>query len=286
MSSEDIAILQVTMANLEITDLTNRKAKLEVKTIAYVNTETQANEELKGIKNGVVGLDTEFVKRALGGDEKLIDDIPTMAPALKKAARTALQYIQSIKGDFEPNWERAGLCLVQIAHEDKAILISPLIIKAGAGLISDAAILWEDVRVDAKNLVDAGLMTRLWQAESRKDDAFTFMGLDTAAKLALDIEMDKTYQKGVNWKEEPHQAQLTYAALDAVVGLRLFQKLDPMLKTIADQEDVVFSTSWYTFNSCMGEPMRTRKSIRGADIPWSTKDCTWFSSGKFQGKYF
>ncbi|KAJ7718162.1 hypothetical protein B0H16DRAFT_1797865 [Mycena metata] len=115
------------------------------------------------------------------------------APA-KTAAKTALQYLESTRQDFTIDWEHAGLCLVQIAHERKVwvlnmtrmrafptelqhILTSENIIKAGAGLPSDATVLWEDLRVDIKNMADVGLMTRLWHVDSHQDDGFSFMAL-------------------------------------------------------------------------------------------------------------
>jgi len=100
------------------------KAQLAVTAIAYITSEDQANQELQTIQHGTVGLDTEFVKRILDGEERLIDEIPTMPPAFKKAARTALQYLQSLRENFEPDWEKAGLCLVQIAHENKVWVLN------------------------------------------------------------------------------------------------------------------------------------------------------------------
>jgi len=88
-------------------------------------------------------------------------------------------------------------------------MTSNLITKAGAGLLSDAMVLWEDVRVDIKNMADVGLMTRLWHADTHREEAFSFMALDTAANVVLNVVMDKTYQKGVDWKVDPHEAQIT-----------------------------------------------------------------------------
>ncbi|KAJ7728777.1 hypothetical protein B0H16DRAFT_1470362 [Mycena metata] len=243
------------------------------------------------------GLDTESVKQVATGEEKIIEQLTSMGSPFKKAAKTAIQYLAAARPDFEVDWEHAGLCLVQIAHNRKVwvlnmtrmkgfpeelrrILTSQSIVKASAGLPSDAVVLWEDTRVDVKNMADVGLMTRLWRAESHQEDAFTFLALETAAKDVLGIDMDKTYQKGVDWKVDPHEAQITCrrqslssktelksyldATLDAVVSLRLHEKLDPELQEANKDDAVTFSPSGYTFGSCMGEMMRQKKSTSTA----------------------
>ncbi|KAJ7746071.1 ribonuclease H-like domain-containing protein [Mycena metata] len=286
MSRGDIAILEMTLIAM---------AQLDVNTVCYVTSKEHANNELRQIQEGVIGLDTEFVKRVATGEEKIIEQLTSMGSPFKKAAKTAIQYLEAARPDFEVDWEHAGLCLVQIAHNRKVwvlnmtrmkafpeelrrILTSQSIVKAGAGLPSDAVVLWEDARVDVKNMADVGLMTRLWRAESHQEDAFTFLALETAAKDVLGIDMDKTYQKGVDWKVDPHEAQITCrrqslssktelksyldAALDAVVSLRLHEKLDPELQEANKDDAVTFSPSWYTFGSCMGEMMRQKNDVR------------------------
>lgn len=75
------------------------------------------------------------------------------------------------------------------------------------------------------------------------------------------------------------------AAIDAIASLRLLETLSVAL---AEKEKVigkVIPSSWYTFNATEGEPTRVELSYRGAVIVWSTRDCSWYSGGKFQG-YF
>ncbi|KAJ7037578.1 ribonuclease H-like domain-containing protein [Mycena alexandri] len=237
MSLADIAILESTLVAM---------SELEVGSIAYLTGEAQTNEHLKSVLCGVVGLDTEFVKRELAGDEKEVDKLTVMPPPFKKVARTALQYLESKREGYSPDWDHTGVCLIQLAYKSKVwvinltkmrelprelarILTSPSITKAGAGILSDATVLWEDLRMDINNMADVGLMTRLWHVDEHWDDQFTHMALDSAAKEVLGVSMDKTYQKGVNWKLDPHEAHITYAALDAVASLRLYEKLDPEL---------------------------------------------------------
>ncbi|KAJ7717855.1 ribonuclease H-like domain-containing protein [Mycena metata] len=294
MSEPDFAIMETSLVAM---------AKLGVEAVTYLTNEIQANEELRSIENGVVGFDTEFVKRVLVGDEDMINEIPTMAVPYKKAARTAFQLLEARRPGFVPDWEHAGLCLVQIAHGNRVwvlnicrikaipselqrILTSTAITKSGAGVSNDAMVLWEDARIQVNQMADVGLMTRLLQVDIHPDDAFTHLALETAATDILNITMDKTYQKSVNWKLDPHEAHIAYAALDAVVSLRIFERLDVELSAVKQRHDVVFSKTWYTFNSTLGEPVRSRKSVRNEDIPWSTKDCSWFSGGKFQGRYY
>ncbi|KAJ7029815.1 ribonuclease H-like domain-containing protein [Mycena alexandri] len=294
MAPDDVSAMETMLVGMVV---------LQADTISYFIDKAMANEALRPIVQGTVGIDTEYVRRELTGEERIIDEMPTMAAPVKKAGRSAIQYLESIRPGFLPDWDHAGICLIQIAYERQVwvfnltrmrafpaelrrILTSPLILKAGAGILSDAAVLWEDVRVEVKNMADVGLMTRLWRAEDNPDDGFNHMALDAAASEAFGVTMDKRYQKGVDWKLDPHEAHITYAALDAVVSLRLYEKLDGELRLANSGGNSTFSTAWYSFNSVMGEATRSRLSVRNADIPWSTKDCTWFAAGKFQGKHY
>ncbi|KAJ6517093.1 hypothetical protein DFH09DRAFT_1287851 [Mycena vulgaris] len=100
------------------------------------------------------------------------------------------------------------------------------------------------------------------------------LSLNNAAAEVLGISVDKLYQKGVNWKREPHDAHKLYAALDAVISLRLYENLAPVLQADGASQGKAVPEDWYTFNSTMGETVRTRLSVRGEEVPWSTKDCS------------
>lgn len=75
------------------------------------------------------------------------------------------------------------------------------------------------------------------------------------------------------------------AAIHAAVSVRLYEKLAPALlaKTASTGKEIPIG--WYTYNMMEGEVIRLEKSCRGAVIPWSTRDCSWYGAGKFQG-YF
>ncbi|KAJ7768502.1 ribonuclease H-like domain-containing protein [Mycena metata] len=294
MTEEDEAALTASMIVM---------GALNIITVIYVTTEAQANTELAAVVEGAVGFDTEFVKRTLYGDEKIIDDMPTMSPSAKKTARLAIQYLKSRSPLFGIDWTKTGLCLVQIAQGEvvwvlnmnriksypsqlRRILESDNIAKTGAGIASDGFVIWEDLRTNTKNLVDVGLMTRLWGVNKRKDEPYSNLALETAAAEILEITIDKTYQKNVDWKVEPNKAQIIYAAIDAAAALRLHKILTVELAQDEVDFAVKIPTDWYTFNFTLGEAMRTRKSVRDVEIPWSMKDCTWFSNNKFQGRYY
>lgn len=184
------------------------------------------------------------------------------------------------------------------------ILSSKAIIKVGVGIASDAQVFWEDTHINLINMVDAGLMARLVNVEKHQEEPYTNLSLNNAAAEVLGISVDKLYQKGVNWKREPHDAhklcepnvviieckELTYsltdAALDAVISLRLYENLAPVLQADGASQGKAVPEDWYTFNSTMGETVRTRLSVRGEEVPWSTKDCSWYSGNKYQGKHF
>ncbi|KAJ7039394.1 ribonuclease H-like domain-containing protein [Mycena alexandri] len=276
---------------------------LNVATVIYLTTEVQANEELASITEGVVGFDTEFVKRVLYGDEEIIDGLPIMGASAKKTARLAIQVLESRLATFSIRWDNTGICLVQIARGDKVwvlnmnrirafptelrrIIESPNISLAGAGIISDGAVIWEDLRCNARSLVDVGLMARLAAVENHQEEPFSNLGLEVAMLEVMDIVIDKTFQKNVNWKAEPNKAHLLYAAIDAAASLRLYGDLAPEMKEEEEDLETTFSPEWYTFNCTFGEATRTKRSVRGAEVPWSTRDCTWYANNKFQGKYY
>ncbi|KAJ7018226.1 ribonuclease H-like domain-containing protein [Mycena alexandri] len=294
---------------------------LNIATVTYITTESQANDELARIVDGVIGFDTEFVKRILYGDEAIIDSMPLMGSSAKKTARLAMQYLESRQPLFSVQWEKTGLCLVQLAQgeavwvlnmnrikgklqcetlcashttyrppafpsELQRIIESPVIIKAGAGILSDGVVIWEDLRSNARNLVDVGLMARLWGVTNHQEEPFSNLALDAATIEVLGIAIDKTFQRSVNWKMEPNRAHIIYAAIDAAAALRLHEALAPDMAAEDADPETTFSADWYTFNSTFGEATRTKRSIRGAEIPWSMKDCSWYSNNRFQGKYY
>ncbi|KAJ7021219.1 ribonuclease H-like domain-containing protein [Mycena alexandri] len=246
---------------------------LNVATVIYLTTEVQANEELASITEGVVGFDTEFVKRVLYGDEEIIDGLPIMGASAKKTARLAIQVLESRLATFSIRWDNTGICLVQIARGDKIwvlnmnrirafptelrrIIESPNISLAGAGIISDGAVIWEDLRCNARSLVDVGLMARLAAVENHQEEPFSNLGLEVAMLEVMDIVIDKTFQKNVNWKAEPNKAHLLYAAIDTAASLRLYEDLAPEMKEEEEDLETTFSPEWYTFNLLPPVPAR------------------------------
>ncbi|KAJ7654016.1 ribonuclease H-like domain-containing protein [Mycena polygramma] len=285
------------------------KGNLGMDRVVYVVTEQAANEELKHIKRGSVGFDTEFGKRIMSPTEKSIFDMKAPNTAAKKTAKSIVQYLELIsdKG-YQIKWENAGLCIVQISagattwvlnmkrikgkpsafneqtttnfqqalpHELERILTSPEIVLAGAGLTSDVSVIWEDLRIDMQELADVGLMTRLWKPEEHAEESFQNLALEQAAQEVLGITIDKSRQKNVDWKSNLSDADIIYAAIDAAVSLRLYERLE---KKLAEKEDTIgkrIPRSWYSYNMTEGEVTRIDQSYNGKVIPWSMRDCSW-----------
>ncbi|KAJ7041714.1 hypothetical protein C8F04DRAFT_1176807 [Mycena alexandri] len=256
-----------------------------------------ANEILTGIEKGVVGFDTEFTKRIPSSTDQIILDMEAPSPTAKKAAKAILQYLELVseKG-YQTDWEKAGLCTIQIATalpvELKRILESPEILLAGAGLLSDTTVIWEDLHIDMKQLTDVGLMTRLWKPEARDEEGFQHLALDSATKDVLQITIDKSKQSLIDWRKEPSESDITCkretnyhtdAAIDTAVSLRLFEFLSPALVKKEQAMGKQIPASWYTYNMTEGEPTRINRSHKGAVIPWSFRDCTWWMANKFKG---
>ncbi|KAJ7441875.1 hypothetical protein FB451DRAFT_1190851 [Mycena latifolia] len=263
------------------------KDKLGFSTIKYITSEDEANIELAAITGGAVGFDTEFAKHILYGDEETIDKLPTMGHTAKKNARQAIQHLERLAPNFSIKWDNIGLCMIPAYPEElRRIMTSKDISKVGVGITNDALVIWEDLRTDLKTLIDIGLLTKLWTVEKHIEEPLAITGLEQAAKEILDITIDKSFQKTVDWKATPTEAHKLYAALDAGVALRLYERLGQAMASEKAEKGEVIPPGWYTFNSMMGEAMRTRLSVRGLEVAWSTKECTWYSANKFQGKYF
>ncbi|KAJ7681328.1 hypothetical protein B0H17DRAFT_1138483 [Mycena rosella] len=77
--------------------------------------------------------------------------------------------------------------------------------------------------------------------------------------------------------------QLTSAATDASVVLRLYPKLVIALENKQRELRLSIPRNWYSMDSRYGELMRRHPTIQGEILPWSVKDCYWYHAGKFQG---
>ncbi|KAJ7017269.1 hypothetical protein C8F04DRAFT_1279756 [Mycena alexandri] len=170
--------------------------------------------------------------------------------------------------------------------ELRCILTFDTILKIGVGIVNDAQVIWEDLRTDANHLVDVGLMAKLWNIDKHQEEDFTPLNLGAAASEVLNITVDKVYQKDFDWKGDLNSAHRMYAALNAAVSLRLYEKLRPALESKEMELGKAIPSQWFSFNARLGEPTRRMKSVRGVELPWSTRDCTWYSVGKFQGCQF
>jgi hypothetical protein len=76
------------------------------------------------------------------------------------------------------------------------------------------------------------------------------------------------------------------AALDAAISLRLYETALLNLQSISVEIGRSIPPDWYTFNTRLTEAVRLKLSVRDVEIPWSARDCTWYSAGKFQGRHF
>ncbi|KAJ6555576.1 hypothetical protein DFH09DRAFT_1084757 [Mycena vulgaris] len=109
---------------------------------------------------------------------------------------------------------------------------------------------------------DPALILALVNVEKYQEEPYTNLSLNNAAAEVLGISVDKLYQKGVNWKREPHDAHKLYATLDAVISLHLYQNLAPVLQADGASQGKAVPGDWYTFNSTMGETTRDANNYR------------------------
>ncbi|KAJ7221922.1 ribonuclease H-like domain-containing protein [Mycena rebaudengoi] len=289
-------------------------------TIIYLNDEQSVNDTLSEIVDGVVGFDTEYVARIPTWEEAIIEHAFSVVPGSKKSALLGWQLIEAATSDsFTVAWDNIGLCVVQIARDNmawvinirsmkafpselKRVLTSPNIVKAGVGLLNDMHVLWRDIRIELKQMVDVGLMARLLLAPSFGDTAFSNLSMQETAAYILHCRVDKADQTS-DWKGRLSDSQikcegyrlarnmmLTHrlrdAAIDAVASLRIYSEVAPALFVKGEKLGKSIPAEWYSFNSTYGEPMRTTRNIHSEEVAWSVKDCPWWFSNKFQGYFY
>ncbi|KAJ7131527.1 ribonuclease H-like domain-containing protein [Mycena crocata] len=273
--------------------------------VHYLTSKRDVNRAMKEVVDGAIGFDTEFVPRMASEIDKLFDEIFDIMAGNKKTALVAWQVVEIRRRRFKILWDIVGLCVVQIAkgndvwvinmtkirgvpNELKRVITSDAIVKAGVGMISDIQVIWADLGLEMMNVVDVGLMARLLLVENYTDGAYANLSMTNAVNDVLGLTISKKMQKS-NWKGDAHhelnEEQIKYAAIDANASLRLYEALVPRLDTKRTASNIIIQEGWYTFNSAYGEPTRIKKTYWGKDAPWSTRDCPWFFSGKFQGYY-
>ncbi|KAJ7613318.1 ribonuclease H-like domain-containing protein [Mycena polygramma] len=268
--------------------------------IHYLTEEGAVNRALEGILDGVVGFNTEYGKRIPTDEEAFITQALNDVGGQKKWGVLAWQIMeQRPPKQFAIPWDNIALCLVQIARDSdvwvvdlrkmraypkelKRILDSPDIVKAGVGVTADIAHVWADLRTNIHNVVDAGCMARLLLAHKYSDNQFGNLSLQVSAAEILGYDINKEERES-DWTGDITKAQKLYAATDAAVSLRLYERLVPALEQHRRSLGVSILENWYTMNGKYGEPMRKNLTIRGEEATWSVKDCYWFTGSRFQG---
>ncbi|KAJ7178822.1 ribonuclease H-like domain-containing protein [Mycena crocata] len=272
-------------------------------TVHYLTTEDAVDSALEWIVDGVLGFDTEFVRREFPPDERFVGDMVAecIGNSNRKGAILGLQIMERKMGTVPYIWNEMGLCTIQLARdatvwvinlrglkaypqELERVLTSDTIMKVGVGLVSDIPVIWNDLRSELASLVDCGLMTRLLLAEKYASGGFQNLSMDVCAAEVLRCRVDKSLQVS-DWTVELSDAQIRYAATDAMVAWRLYDALVGLLEGKCRELDRDIPIGWYAFDSRMGEPVRLKRTIRGDRVPWSTKDCPWFFKDRFQGYY-
>ncbi|KAJ7638103.1 ribonuclease H-like domain-containing protein [Mycena rosella] len=270
-------------------------------TTIRVETEAHANVVLRIIRDGEIGFDTEFTERRPTREEKMIEERFSKGSALRKTALLGWQIVElGSHNKFPVAWKNIGLRLIQVARDNelwvqdmwkiqaipkelKRILQSPYIKKTGGGVIRDIQVVWDDLRLEMRNLVDVGMMAKLLLAEKYPKMAYGNLALKTSVEDVLGFELSKDLSAS-NWAASViSDEQTEYAALDAISSLRLYEVLEDALERKRREIGQDIPDAWYSFNSRSGEPTRRKPAADGSEIVWRMSDCTWYAGGKFQG---
>ncbi|KAJ7758171.1 ribonuclease H-like domain-containing protein [Mycena maculata] len=266
----------------------------------YLTTEEAANAAMSHILNGKVGFDTEYTKRRPTDEEALIEETFPNGGASRKSAMLGWQIVELRAGAFTINWDKIGLRLIQIAHNDEVfvldmwkirafptelvrILSDPNIKKAGVALTNELTVFWDDFRFELVNLVDVGLMAKLVLCEKYQNTSYSNLSLKVSVEEILGYTITKDLQKSDWTKDNLDRDQIIYAATDAVASLLLHDALSIEMEIKGNEIGTKVPQAWYTFNTRFGEPVRTKLSFTGSEVQWKLSDCTWFAGGKFVG---
>jgi ribonuclease D len=65
------------------------------------------------------------------------------------------------------------------------------VVKVAVGVISDISVVWDDLRVEIQNVVDAGMMAKLLLAEKYPKLAYGNLALKTCVEDVLGYTIDK-----------------------------------------------------------------------------------------------
>ncbi|KAJ7436710.1 ribonuclease H-like domain-containing protein [Mycena latifolia] len=163
--------------------------------------------------------------------------------------------------------------------ELRRILLSPDIRKIGVGLSNDILIIWDDLRIDMKNLTDAGLMAKLVLAEKYSKTAYGNLSLKSSVEDVLGYELSKELSTSDWSAKDLTDDQIKYA----IAALRLYEVLKPQLERKSKAIEQHIPDPWYRFNNKSGEPIHLKQAPGGGDIPWHMSDCTWFGGGRYLG---
>ncbi|KAF7336581.1 Werner Syndrome-like exonuclease [Mycena sanguinolenta] len=265
----------------------------------YATTEEEADAALSVVKDGaIVGFDTEFSPRRPTVEEGYLAVIGN--PQTRRSALLGLQIVEwRTQTPFAVAWDNIGLRLVQIAHEGtvvvldlmkiraipkqlRRILESETITKAGAGVVADVKVVWDDLRINTMHVVDVALMANLVLCETGLcTNGFNALALKVCVEQLLGQEFPKDEQKSDWAQPELTPAQIEYAAIDAAACERLHETLSAAVA--AKAKEVFISRSWYTVNSMFGELLRAKPAQDGQELVWRSDDCGWYRGNKFVG---
>lgn len=63
--------------------------------------------------------------------------------------------------------------------------------KAGVGILKDISVVWDDMRMEMRNLADTGMMARLLLAEKYPKQAYSNLSLKTSVEEVLSFSIEK-----------------------------------------------------------------------------------------------
>ncbi|KAJ7270833.1 hypothetical protein C8J57DRAFT_1468077 [Mycena rebaudengoi] len=256
--------------------------------------EEEANEWLRLIRRGKIGLDTEYVHRTPSQEE-------LTAMSVDNSRTAQLQFHrQRWANGHEIDWDAVGTCLVQVARGNNVLIMD---IKRMRGkfirfvtqfFVTDhnqsyprPFASYSDEQQDHQS--------NRWRRSGRSQLLARFRaerlwyggGCGLSLKLCVQdvfhLYLDKDLQSTDWTKDVFTHDEIVYAGLDAQVSLDLHEEMEYELRQKELRLGRIISNDWYTFNFVDGVAERIIETFTGHRLPWNGMLCPWYQQGVYQG---
>ncbi|KAJ6460423.1 hypothetical protein DFH09DRAFT_1114754 [Mycena vulgaris] len=244
--------------------------------------EDEVNIRLAPIVAGYIGFDTEYASRTPSDHERIA------MLGTPNTTASQLEYIRRRVAEFGATgipieWDKVGICLVQIATAKEVFIIDLkaikgaydwlnhrlsrltipqhfLVAKVGTGFISDGKVIFQDLGCDTQHFVDVGFMIRLVNPEPYARTSGP-VSLENCVRDALHLDLlNKIKAKETKWNGTLQDSDYDYAALDAQASRDVYTELILPLRQKEQELGRIIPNDWWSSDE-------NRQELHGSGMP-------------------